>query len=76
MTKARKAATKPAAKAGAKPASHKAPDSGAHICPGRGAPCGTDLGPLIAKGPKDGCEHMVACPNCHTLHGYVAPVSR
>ncbi len=50
-----------------------APPAGAHICPGRGAPCGTDLAPLIAKGPKDGQEHTVACPTCHTLHGYVAP---
>ncbi len=54
-----------------KPTKAKAPPLGPHICPGRGQPCGTDLAPLIAKGPKDGREHTVECPTCHTLHGYV-----
>lgn len=46
--------------------------AGAHICPGRGAPCGTDLAPLIAKEPKDGQEHSVVCPRCATIHSFTA----
>lgn len=68
---AAKKATK-ATKGRAAPARPSAP-AGEHVCPGRGEPCGTDLAPLIAKGPKDGQEHTVECPACHTLHSYTAP---